>query len=221
MTVGSIDLRRGNTGARSRVPTGSGSGEGGLSRSERFGMQKARSASPDSSTVRLSPLLRTTSPTQGVGSPSRNSPTATPEAAKPKLPLPLAGSTDQVAAVPTPSPAILIEPNTSLELTEDMLGNSSNEVITTDAPLTRARSSNDTSTGVIITSEDESDGDAVFEEFPDAAGEEVGREGGAGREEEDGGSFDDSKGREKHLKQKATDAVMKSKSSPDDNVSYV
>ena len=198
------------------MPTGSGSGERGLSRSERVVVQKARSASPDSSTIRLSPLLRTASPEQGVVAPSRGSPTATTEAAKLKLSFPASADHAAHSSLSIPSPAILIEPNTSLELTEDMLGNGENEVITTDAPLTRARSSNDTSTGVIITSDDESDGDAVFEDFPDAALEEVGREGG----EEDGGSCDDSKGREKHLKQRPADAV-KSKSSPSDNVSYM
>ena len=215
LTVGSTDLHREKTGARlSSGASGSDSG------SERAGIQKARSASPDfeqtSQGVGLSPLLRTNPPDPDQQQ-SRDALTA--------LSKELSSFSDgATAADPTdffPSPAISIEPNTSLELTADMLGDGESEVMTTDAPLTRACSSSNANAGVIITSDDESlDGDAVFggEEFPDVPQELEGMGGGGEEEEEEEEeSCDGGKEREKQHRSKA----MKSKhsSSPSDNVS--
>ena len=77
----------------------------------------------------------------------------------------------------TPTPAISIEPDGSLELTADMINGIDNEVITSDTlQSARARGSNNTELGVIITSDDESvDGEALLlleEEEEEEEGEE-------------------------------------------------
>lgn len=57
----------------------------------------------------------------------------------------------------TPTPAISIEPDGSLELTADMINGIDNEVITSDTlQSAKARGSNNTGLGVIIPSDDES-----------------------------------------------------------------
>ena len=193
-----------------RLSSGASGSDSG---SERAGIQKARSASPDfeqtSQGVGLSPLLRTTPPDPDQQQ-SRDALTASSK----ELSSFSDGATDFF-----PSPAISIEPNTSLELTADMLGDGENEVMTTDALLTRACSSSNANAGVIITSDDESlEGDAVFggEEFPDVPQELEGM-GEGEEEEEEEESYDGGKERGKQHRSKA----MKSKhsSSPSDNVS--
>ena len=64
----------------------------------------------------------------------------------------------------TPTPAISIEPDGSLELTADMINGIDSEVITSDTlQSAKARGSNDTGLGVIIPSDDESvDGEALL-----------------------------------------------------------
>ena len=64
----------------------------------------------------------------------------------------------------TPTPAISIEPDGSLELTADMINGIDNEVITSDTlQSAKARGSNNTGLGVIIPSDDESvDGEALL-----------------------------------------------------------
>lgn len=78
----------------------------------------------------------------------------------------------------TPTPAISIEPDGSLELTADMINGIDNEVITSDTlQSAKARGSNNTGFGVIIPSDDESvDGEALLlgeedEEEQDGGGE--------------------------------------------------
>ena len=64
----------------------------------------------------------------------------------------------------TPTPAISIEPDGSLELTADMINGIDNEVITSDTlQSAKARGSNNTGLGVIIPSDDESvDGESLL-----------------------------------------------------------
>ena len=64
----------------------------------------------------------------------------------------------------TPTPAISIEPDGSLELTADMINGIDSEVITSDTlQSAKARGSNNTGLGVIIPSDDESvDGEALL-----------------------------------------------------------
>ena len=218
MTVGSTDLSREKRGGR--LPSGSSGSDGG---SERASIQKARSASPDleqtSQSVSLSPLLRTVSP-----GPDQQQSRDTLAATSKEL-MPSDGATAADYSDSFPSPAISIEPNTSLELTAEMLDNGESEVITTDAPLTRACSTTNANVGVVITSDDESlDGDAVFGggEFVGVTGEELEGEGGEEEEEEEEEeeSCDGGKERGKQHRSKGT-GVVKSKhsSSPSDNVS--
>ena len=79
----------------------------------------------------------------------------------------------------TPTPAISIEPDGSLELTADMINGIDSEVITSDTlQSAKARGSNNTGLGVIIPSDDESvDGEALL-----LLGEEEEEEGGEGLE---------------------------------------
>ena len=80
----------------------------------------------------------------------------------------------------TPTPAISIEPDGSLELTADMINSIDNEVITSDTlQSAKARGSNNTGLGVIIPSDDESvDGEALL-----LLGEEEEEEEGEGSED--------------------------------------
>ena len=73
----------------------------------------------------------------------------------------------------TPTPAILIEPDGSLELTADMINGIDSEVITSDTlQSAKARGSNNTDLGVIIPSDDESvDGDLLLCDEEDDEGE--------------------------------------------------
>ena len=79
----------------------------------------------------------------------------------------------------TPTPAISIEPDGSLELTADMINGIDSEVITSDTlQSAKARGSNNTELGVIIPSDDESvDGEALL-----LLGEEEEEEEGEGLE---------------------------------------
>ena len=74
----------------------------------------------------------------------------------------------------TPTPAISIEPDGSLELTEDMINGMDNEVIKSDTlQSAKARGSNNTGLGVIIPSDDESvDGEALLLLGEEEEGEE-------------------------------------------------
>ena len=88
----------------------------------------------------------------------------------------------------TPTPAISIEPDGSLELTADMINSIDNEVITSDTlQSAKARGSNDTGLGVIIPSDDESiDGDVLLmeeeDDEPDSRQEGKQEDGGEGGE---------------------------------------
>ena len=86
----------------------------------------------------------------------------------------------------TPTPAISIEPESSLELTADMIKGIDNEVITSDTlQSAKARGSNDTGLGVIIPSDDESMDGVLLGEEDEEEEEEEDREehGGHVREE--------------------------------------
>lgn len=109
------------------------------------------------------------------------------------------------------TPGISIEPNTSLELTEDLFNDGEKEVVTAaaDAPLARGRGSNAGDGGYIIPSDDESlDGDMVF------GAEE---EDGGGEEDVDGGKGEAGKERAKEEEKEKKESRLAS--SPSDNVS--
>ena len=115
------------------------------------------------------------------------------------------------------TPTILIEPNSSLELTQDMIGSGESEVITTvtDAPRARARRSRDPGPGIVITSDDEEslDGEGGEEEVDQGGGE---ASGGAGVRR---GKGKNGRGKDRRKAGKASSRA--SYSPTDDNVSLV
>ena len=106
-----------------------------------------------------SPSLEVTGTDEKAPNTSRGHPTKVDAKVKAMLRTRTSESPESEARAATP--AILIEPNTSLELTEDMISSGESEVITTaaDTPLAKARpSSGDPMVKVIFPSDDESDG---------------------------------------------------------------
>ena len=127
------------------------------------------------------------------------------------------------------TPTIMIEPNTSLELTEDMMACESEIVTTaTDTLLARARRATNPPAPVIIPSDDESlEGDILIggdgEEGVDAGVRLEGEEGGDGdsgeREEVDGGNSAGESVQKGGERSKGAEPRISH--SPSDNVSYI
>lgn len=152
MTAGSADLSKPLSAGKKQSNT-SGGGEGGESDGRRSRKKKSRS-----------PEVRLDSSESSDGE-VRQKHRATIDPSIYHMTPQEADHMTRNSRSITPTPGISIQPDVSLELTEDMLNGQENEVVVTisDTPLARARSSNDTSKGVIIASDDESiDGDLLY-----------------------------------------------------------